>query len=126
MLTVKMPFTQFVRPGRAISSHEGYNELEIVRITGHTCKVAENALCVSNKSSFPIIITIKIYVANTNGTYISFCIVNNANVPPTEIYSHASKLTLFAGDYLTIQALDQEQPNCGYTTALFWDELMMT
>ena len=121
-----MAFTPFVKPGRILANNLGYDEFEIAVGLPHVCKVAEKALCVANGSTFPIVITIKIYAASSSGSSIGFVIANKVNVPPSGIYSHDSKLTLLPGDYLTVQALDQTQDGCVYTTALFWDELMMT
>lgn len=121
-----MAFTPFVKPGRSVLPHFGYDEAEIGRIDEHVCKVSENALCVSNTSSFPIVMTITLYVADPDGYYTPVMLVRDETVPVSGVYAHPSKLTLFAGDYLTAKALDQGQPDCTYTTALFWDELMMT
>ena len=121
-----MAFTPFVKPDRSLVNHTGYDESEMGRIHSHVCKVAEKAVSVCNNSTFPIVITIRIYTANPDSTYTSFPIVNRVNVPPSGIYSYEPKLTLLPGDYLTVQALDQKQIGCTYTTALFWDELMMT
>ena len=116
-------FTPFVRPNRSIITHNGYGEHEVGRIPSHVCKVPEKGLFVSNLARFTLVVTIRLYA---QGSSQGIKLLDNHNLFFGQIYTHESKLTLLAGDYLTVQALDQQQPDCLYTTGLFWDELMMT